>query len=176
MTNMNLQNTAINYNDPYFLSSVYNLRIQLGNILLTGENYINWSRGVKLALGAKNKHGFIDETLKKPDSTSHDYNRWIRNDYMVMSWLTFSMEQVIFDSFIFASSNGELWIDVTERFGKSNAPLLYKLQTSLNKIEQQNLSIVEYYSKLKNVWDKLQVLEGNLDCSRSEERRVGKEC
>ncbi|XP_074376643.1 uncharacterized protein LOC141718163 [Apium graveolens] len=91
-----------------------------------------------------------------PDSTSSDFNKWTRNDYMVMSWLTFSTEQVISDSFIFASTARDLWLDVSERFGKSNAPLLYELQTSLSKIEQNNLSIAEYYGKLKNVWDKLQ--------------------
>ncbi|XP_074373787.1 uncharacterized protein LOC141714151 [Apium graveolens] len=111
---------------------------------------MNWSRGVKLALRAKNRLGFIDEILPMPKSTSPDLNKWTRNDYMVMSWLTFSMEQVISDSFIFASSTHDLWLDVTEQFGKSNAPLLYELQTSLSKIEQNNLSIAEYYGKLKN--------------------------
>ncbi|XP_074376646.1 uncharacterized protein LOC141718167 [Apium graveolens] len=91
-----------------------------------------------------------------PDSTSSDFNKWTRNDYMVMSWLTFSTEQVISDSFILASTARDLWLDVSEHFGKSNVPLLYELQTSLSKIEQNNLSIAEYYGKLKNVWDKLQ--------------------
>lgn len=41
LTNPNLHNSAINYNDPYFLSSGDNPRQQLGNILLNGDNYIN---------------------------------------------------------------------------------------------------------------------------------------
>ncbi|XP_074377507.1 uncharacterized protein LOC141719027 [Apium graveolens] len=165
LQNNNLQNTTINYNDPYFLSSGDNPRQQLGNMLLSGDNFINWSRGVKMALGAKNKLVFIDGTLPVPESTSPDYNKWIRNDYMVLYWLIFSMEPVIANSFIFASSARELWIDVSDRFGKSNAPLLYELHTSLSRIEQQNLSIAEYYGKLKIVWDKLQVLEGHFDCN-----------
>ena len=40
---------------------------------------------------------------------------------------------------------------------------MYELHNSLAKIEQNNLSIVEYYEKLKTVWDKLQVLESCLD-------------
>lgn len=43
--------------------------------------------------------------------------------------------------------------------------MLYELHTSLSKIEQNSLSIAEYYGKLKSVWDKLQVLEGHFDCS-----------
>lgn len=158
------QNIAINYNDPYFLSSGDNPRQQLGTMLFNGDNFINWSRGVKLALGAKNKLCFIDGTLPRPSTDSSDLQKWIRNDYMVMSWLTFSMEQVISDSFIFSTSARDLWLEVSERFGKSNAPLLYELHTSLVKIEQENLTIAEYYGKLKNIWDKLHVLEDHLEC------------
>lgn len=59
------------------------------------------------------------------------------------------MKPVIVDSFIFATFAHAC--DVTDLFGKSNAPLLYELHTILSKIEQENLSIAEYYEKLKNV-------------------------
>ena len=55
---LNSHNQAVNYNDPYFLSSGDNPRQQLANMLLDGDNFIKWSRGVKMALGAKNKLGF----------------------------------------------------------------------------------------------------------------------
>lgn len=48
-------NSSINYNDPYFLSSNDNSNSQLGHIIFTGNNYVNWNRSVSLALGAKNK-------------------------------------------------------------------------------------------------------------------------
>lgn len=84
---------------------------------------------------------------------------------MVMSWLAFSMEQVISDSFTFSTSSRDLWIDVSERFGKSIVSLLYDLHTSLSKIEQNNLSIVKYHGKLKKCRDKVQVHKGHLDCN-----------
>ncbi|XP_074361981.1 uncharacterized protein LOC141702183 [Apium graveolens] len=118
-----------------------------------------------MALGAKNKLGFINGSLPKPTNESPDFKKWIHNDYMVMSWLTSSMDQVISNSFIFVTSSSKLWNDIGERFGKSNAPLLYELHTSLSKIQQDNMTIAEYYGKLKNVWDKLNVLEGCLDCN-----------
>ena len=40
-----------------------------------------------------------------------------------------------------------------------------ELHTSLSKVQQYNLSLAEYYGKLKTVWDKLQVLDGHLSCS-----------
>lgn len=63
-------NSAINYNDPYFLSSNDNSNAHLGHIVFNGNNYVNWSRSVSLALGAKNKLEFIDGSLIRPDDNS----------------------------------------------------------------------------------------------------------
>lgn len=73
----NTQNNVINYNDPYFLSSGDNPRQQLGTMLFNGDNFINWSRGVKMALGTKNKLCFIDGSLPKPSSDSPNLKKWI---------------------------------------------------------------------------------------------------
>lgn len=48
---------------------------------------------------ARNNVGFIDGTLKKPAPDSADYHKWIRNDHMVMSWLSNSMEKSIAENF-----------------------------------------------------------------------------
>ncbi|KAL8090665.1 hypothetical protein AgCh_039920 [Apium graveolens] len=49
--------------------------LQLGTMLLSGDNFINWSRSVKMALGAKNKLGFIDGSSSKPSENSPDLNK-----------------------------------------------------------------------------------------------------
>lgn len=112
--NSNNSNNVINYNDPYFISngdwSTQNLGIQLFN----GDNYVNWSRAVCLALSAKNKTCFIDRTLKRPDSTSTDLQKWIRNDYLITCWILKSMEPNLTDSFVFAASTVELWDEIKE--------------------------------------------------------------
>lgn len=36
-----------------------------------------------MALGAKNKLGFIEGTATKPSPTSAGYNKWVRNDYVI---------------------------------------------------------------------------------------------
>ncbi|XP_074355632.1 uncharacterized protein LOC141695272 [Apium graveolens] len=81
-------------------------------MLLNGDNFINWSRGVKMALGAKNKLGFIDGSLIAPNSTFSDFKQWTQTDYMILFWITLSMEPVIVNSFISTASARELWIDI----------------------------------------------------------------
>ena len=88
---------------------------------------IFWSRGIKFALGAKNKLGFIDGSLNKPAVTSEDYQKWIRNDYLVTSWILHSMESTFSESFIFTNYARELREEILERYGQSTAPLLYDL-------------------------------------------------
>lgn len=90
-----LANSAINYNDLYFLSQGDNSNSQLGQIVFNGSNYVNWSRSVKLALGAKNKIGFIDGSLSRPADDSVDLQKWIRNDYMVTGWILYSIEKTL---------------------------------------------------------------------------------
>ncbi|XP_074352355.1 uncharacterized protein LOC141691521 [Apium graveolens] len=164
--NVNLGlNTAINYNDPYFLSSNDNSNAQLGQIIFSGNNYVNWSRSVQFALGAKNKIGFIDGSLSRPDDDSVDLQKWILNDYMVTGWLLYSIDKSIAVSFIFTPSARDLWLEIQERYGHSNAPQLYEIHKSLMSIVQNDDTVVEYYNKLKKVWDQLQVLESLPDCS-----------
>ena len=73
------------YNDPYFLSTGDNLNAPLTNYVFHGSNFVNWSRSVRNALIARNKLGFLDGTLRKPAINSPDYQKWIRNDHMVMT-------------------------------------------------------------------------------------------
>lgn len=158
-------NSAISYNDPYFLSSNDNSNAQLGHIVFSGNNYVNWSRSVSLALGAKNKLGFVDGSLLRPGDESLDLQKWIRNDYMVTGWILNSIDKSIAESFIFTPSARDLWLEIRERYGHSNAPQLYEFHRTLMATTQNDDSIVEYYNKLKKVWDQLQVLEPLPDCT-----------
>ncbi|XP_056694807.1 uncharacterized protein [Spinacia oleracea] len=158
-------NSAINYNDPYFLSSSDNSNSQLGQIIFNGDNYLNWSRSVRLALGAKNKLAFVDGTLTRPSADSSNLQKWVRNDYMVTGWILCSMEKNIAECFIFNHSARDLWLEIQERYGHSNAPQLYEIHKNLMSIEQNDDSIAVYYGKLKQVWDKLQIIEPFPDCT-----------
>uniref|UniRef100_A0A803LWM9 Retrotransposon Copia-like N-terminal domain-containing protein n=1 Tax=Chenopodium quinoa TaxID=63459 RepID=A0A803LWM9_CHEQI len=130
-------NVGINYNDPYYLASGDNPSMQLGNQILTGSNYINWCRIVRMALIARNKICFVDGTLIPPDSASDDHKKWLRNDYMVMSWILNSMEKTIAESFLFVNSSNELWCEIKERFGHTNVPQI--------QVEQQHkLTTIAY--------------------------------
>ncbi|XP_021742725.1 uncharacterized protein LOC110708807 [Chenopodium quinoa] len=118
-----------------------------------------------MSLIALNKLHFVDGSLTSPSVDHPNHQKWLRNDYMVMSWNLNSMEKNLVECFMFVNSSTELWSEIFERFGHSNAPQLFDLHRNLNLAAQNNDSIAECYGRLKRCWDELQVLEGFPNCT-----------
>ncbi|WOG86569.1 hypothetical protein DCAR_0205784 [Daucus carota subsp. sativus] len=153
------------YSNPLFLANSDNAKIPLGNVIFNGDNFLNWSRSIKLALGSKNKLGFLDGKVKKPQADDVKYPLWIKNDYMIRGWLFRSMNEKIANSFTYIDSVERLWNELEERYTETNAPLLYSLKKQAKNLEQENMTVSEYYFKLKRIWDEIQDVEGLPKCT-----------
>ncbi|XP_073152174.1 uncharacterized protein [Henckelia pumila] len=49
----------------------------------------------------------------------------------------------------------ELWDDIKERLSIGNGPLIQKLKSKLIECKQQGMAIMNYYGKLKMIWEEL---------------------
>ena len=78
---------------------------------------------------------------------------------MIFSWLLNSICKDISESFIYANSAQDLWLEVEAHFGESNGPMIYQLQREINATIQGNAPITQYFSNLKKLWDELSYLE-----------------
>ncbi|XP_076944543.1 uncharacterized protein LOC143615263 [Bidens hawaiensis] len=78
------------------------------NETLNDHNYSDWLQEMMNFLFAKNKVGFVDGTLKKPEKTATDYMPWMRCDAMIKGWLTTAMEKEIRSSVKFAGTAFEI--------------------------------------------------------------------
>jgi len=117
------------YNDdPLNLQPANHPRLQLISLKLTGRNFQRWCKSVRIALRTKGKFGFIDGSCKKPTENSSQFSQWIRCDSTILSWMLNSMIPELAEAFLYVDSNRELWLQLTERFGESNSPLLYQLE------------------------------------------------
>ena len=72
----------------------------------------------RISYSQKNKIGFIDGSIEKPEKTSKDYMSWMRVDAMIKGWLTTAMEKEIRGSVKYANTTADMWFDLRERFGK----------------------------------------------------------
>ncbi|KAL5537488.1 hypothetical protein UlMin_045929 [Ulmus minor] len=112
--------------NPYYLHHSDSPGQILVSQQLTGENYTSWSRAMLIALSVKNKLGFVDGSIAEPPSTDANlFNSWIRNNNMVISWILNSISKEISASVMFASSAGEIWLDLKDRFQQKNGPRIF---------------------------------------------------
>lgn len=121
-------NTSSNlnpYKDPLFIVVNESAPTPLGNIMLDGNNYLKWSRSVRIALGAKDKLAFLDGKHPKPLQGPDEIQKWTRCDYMVRSWLLATMKPEIVSSLVTMQSTKKLWEEIVERYGQTNAPQLF---------------------------------------------------
>ncbi|KAJ8756043.1 hypothetical protein K2173_024590 [Erythroxylum novogranatense] len=151
--------------NPMFLQNSDNPGMVLVTTPLNGNNYLSWSRAMRIALGAKLKLDFITGKCDRPQEDSPDYDRWCRVDFMVTSWILNAISKDIVESFLYAVSARDLWKDLERRYGECNGPLLYQLKREISSISQGDLCISRYFTKLKSLWDELNCLAPIPQCS-----------
>lgn len=139
--------------------------MQLVSTQLTGINFLNWSRSVKRALGARSKLELIDGTLPEPEPHISYYKQWLKADYMISAWIVNSISKDLVNSFTHIDTAKKLWDALNQRFGRCNGPKIYKLQREISGYCQGNLSVVQYFTDLTALWDELDMLLPPLECT-----------
>lgn len=71
-----------------------------------------------MALGSKNKLGFIDDKITKLAVGADDYDKWVRNDYMLRCWLQVSVNLKISEQMLIVNYAMEFWDELAERYGQ----------------------------------------------------------
>lgn len=82
--------------------------MQLVSAQVTGVNFLNWSRSVRGALGARNKLELIDGTFPQLTPDVSYYKQWMKTDYMISLWIINSISKDLVNAFSY--------IDSTSRF------------------------------------------------------------
>ena len=94
----------IDHNSPFYLhASDYPKQMHVNDVL-TDKNYGDWEQEMMNFMSAKNKTGFIDGSIKKPEMKSDKYLPWMRCDAMIKGWLTTAMEKEIRNSVKYAKT------------------------------------------------------------------------
>ena len=133
-----------------------------------GENYLAWARAVRKALLTKNKLGFIDGTLTLSlplVSSPLAVQAWIRCDNVVGTWLTNLVSPKLQSSIIYEDTNSEIWNDLRNRFAQTNRPRVFNLQKEIFELHQGEVTITDFFTQLKTLWDQLQNLSPFPSCT-----------
>ncbi|KAK3019552.1 hypothetical protein RJ639_004393 [Escallonia herrerae] len=150
--------TVIDINSPYYLpaSNHPGLIFVTHPLNENGENYFTCGRNFLNALPSKNKAGFVDRTIGKPDVNSQNFQPWVQCNAIILSWLTNALAKEIQSSAAHADTASEVWSDLQERFTQGIDPRFYELKRAIALLQQEKTTISSYYGKLKYVWNELQ--------------------
>ncbi|KAK3026572.1 hypothetical protein RJ639_041158 [Escallonia herrerae] len=153
----NVQNIAIDTKSPFYLhpSDHPGLIFVTQPLSENGENYFTWRRNMLTALQSKNKAGFVDGLIAKPDVHSRDFQSWIQCNAVVKSWIVNSLSRELQTGAAHADTASEIWCDFDERFTQGIALRVYDLKRSIALLQQEKSAISTYYGKLKGVWNEL---------------------
>ncbi|KAL5538899.1 hypothetical protein UlMin_046251 [Ulmus minor] len=109
-----------------------------------------------IVLSVKNKLGFIDGSIEKPEGNDINLlNSWIRNNNVVIPWILNSVSKEISASIIFSDSSYEIWLDLKDQFQQRNGPRIFQLHRELMNFVQDQSIISVYFTKLKTIWEEL---------------------
>jgi len=121
--------------------------------LMNGENYACWRKAMEVALIAKNTLGFMLGDCTKPPATLPLVGQWDKCDKMVISWLFNAVIKDIGQSILFSSTERDVWLQLERRFGEIDSTKLFRVQRDLCMISQNNMSVADYFTQIKKLWD-----------------------
>ncbi|XP_074337342.1 uncharacterized protein LOC141674534 [Apium graveolens] len=145
--------SVLDQDNPLYLQSSDNPGMKLVSDPFDGTGFGNWKRSVTIALSARNKLGFVDETILRPATTDPSFKSWLRCNDMVISWLLGSLSKSIGRSVIYSNSAHQMWKELEERYGSPNGTQLFALHREISELSQGNNSVPDYSTRLKMLWD-----------------------
>ncbi|GKA92221.1 hypothetical protein Tco_0814146 [Tanacetum coccineum] len=126
---------------------------------------------MEIGLSTKRKLSFVKGTIPKPDvlpvtpknfvaraTNAVNIEIWETCNNLVISWIMSSVCESIVKSVMFIGTASEIWSQLETRFSISNGSRKYKLSKDVFRISQQGVSVSEYYTKTKCIWEELDSL------------------
>ncbi|KAF7840374.1 retrovirus-related Pol polyprotein from transposon TNT 1-94 [Senna tora] len=144
---------------PYDITSQDNPGLLITQVQLRGANYDEWARSLRTALRARKKFGFVDGTIEKPDDKSDKLEDWWTINSLLVSWIRNTIEPGLRSTISHVEVARNLWLTIKKRFSIANGPRIQQLKSELAECKQKGTSIMDYYGKLKRIWDELDDFE-----------------
>ncbi|XP_057526224.1 uncharacterized protein LOC130805466 [Amaranthus tricolor] len=127
--------------------------------LIDVSNYKRWKRSIEITLSSKRKLGFTNGTVTRDKEDRVKGDLWDTCNDTVIGWIMGSVSEPIKQTIMYMMFATKIWLYLERRFSISNGSLKYKLNKELYETKQGSLSINEYYTMLKSVWEELESLD-----------------
>lgn len=122
----------------------------------------------------KQKTGFIDGTIPKPDSEP-DLSRWLAANSMIVGWIRTFIDAKVRSTVTFVPEAQKLWETLSLRFSVRNGTRIHQLQDAITNCKQDGQSVLEYYGRLTKLWEELQNHKTGRPCTCEAAADIAKE-
>ncbi|KAF8379783.1 hypothetical protein HHK36_029232 [Tetracentron sinense] len=124
---------------------------------LNGSNYLYWSNAAKLFISSRSKLWHINGKNKAPNESSTEYDDWLSNNHLVMTWLLNSMKKNIARTFRFHTTAEGIWNMAKELYGEqNNIARTYQIKQELMSLKKGNKPFNEFVGELSSLFDELE--------------------
>lgn len=147
---------AQNPSSPYYIHPRENPAAVLVSRPLNGANYHSWARLMRRAMISKNKFRFVDGSSPLPDRFDPTFEAWQRCNNLEHSWLLNSVSPSIAQSLVYMDLASDVWKDLKERFSQGDLVRVVELQQEINSFKQGNLSVTDFFTEMKILWEELE--------------------
>ncbi|GAV92017.1 UBN2_3 domain-containing protein, partial [Cephalotus follicularis] len=125
-------------------------------IKLDGTNYLVWSSACKFAIGSRGYKGFLTGDTTKPNETGPSQEKWETTNYLLMSYLTSSMDPGISRGYMLLDTSAVIWKTAETTYSHVGSKAQrYEIRKKIRETTQKELSVSQYYSTLKTLWHEL---------------------
>lgn len=138
--------------------------LQAISVQLNGQNYSYWSYVLKKFLKGKRMWGYVSGTSEKPKDYKDgkyatEIETWEANNSKIITWINNSVSQSIGVQLAKYETAKEVWDHLKRLYVQSNFAKQYQLEIDIRALQQNNMSIQEFYSAMSNLWDQLAFTE-----------------
>ncbi|CAL1402055.1 unnamed protein product [Linum trigynum] len=140
---------------PFFIDPSENWGQCLVSQPLTENNFSSWERSMVLVIDGKNKLGFLNGKIPQPHDDSPLLEPWNCNNKLLLSWIQRSVNPTIAESILYVTTSVSAWTELREQFSQGDSFRIADLQEAIFNLKQGTMSVSQYYSKQRSLWDQL---------------------
>ncbi|GJS32093.1 uncharacterized mitochondrial protein-like protein [Tanacetum coccineum] len=133
------------------------------SVQLDGKNYSYWSYVMKNFLRGKSMWGYVSGTKVKPvngllvDNYAGLLDTWEVNNSKVITWINNSFTPSIGAQLAKYDTAKAVWDHLARLYSQFNFAKQYQLETG--SLQQNHMSIQDFYSAMSTLWDQLALTE-----------------
>ncbi|XP_062111046.1 uncharacterized protein LOC133822654 [Humulus lupulus] len=108
--------------------------------------------------------GYVSGTSTKPkddkdESFVEQLDLWDANNSKIITWVNNSVQQSIGIQFAKYKTAKEVWEHLERLYTQSNFAKQYQLEIDIRALQQNSMTVQEFYSTMSNLWDQLALTE-----------------